>query len=111
MGGREDPSPGASGPLAATGGHRRDGRVPGLAARCEHHRPNDQRGRRLCDAMSDPGTEIASPDDLVPSRPERYDLPSRRLPVSDKPQTLHYSELPPAEPGSMIAREWDMYRR
>jgi hypothetical protein len=28
-----------------------------------------------------------------------------------EPPTLHYSELPPAEPGSMIAREWDTYRR
>jgi hypothetical protein len=25
--------------------------------------------------------------------------------------TIHHTELPPAEPGSMIAREWDTYRR
>jgi hypothetical protein len=25
--------------------------------------------------------------------------------------TIHYSQLPPAEPGSRIAREWETYRR
>jgi hypothetical protein len=29
----------------------------------------------------------------------------------DDPRTIHYSQLPPAEPGSRIAQEWETYRR
>jgi hypothetical protein len=50
-------------------------------------------------------------DDLANAFQESYYLPSRRPSMNDKPQTVHYRELPPAEPGSMIAREWDTYRR
>lgn len=31
--------------------------------------------------------------------------------MNEAPDTIHYSRLPPAEPGSMIAQEWETYRR
>jgi hypothetical protein len=31
--------------------------------------------------------------------------------MHDTSTTIHFSKLPPAEAGSMIAREWDTYRR
>jgi hypothetical protein len=29
----------------------------------------------------------------------------------DAPKSIHYTQLPPMEPGSEIAQEWDTYRR
>jgi hypothetical protein len=29
----------------------------------------------------------------------------------DAPKTIHYTQLPPAQPGSQLAREWETYRR
>ncbi|HEY7424975.1 MAG TPA: hypothetical protein VH682_12160 [Gemmataceae bacterium] len=32
-------------------------------------------------------------------------------PPPTEPPTIHYTELPPSEPGSAIAEEWETYRR
>lgn len=32
-------------------------------------------------------------------------------PPPRKPPTIHYTELPPSEPGSALAEEWETYRR
>ena len=51
VGQRKDPAPGAAGPLANARGRGRDGRLSGFAASPERHRPDDQRRRRLRDAL------------------------------------------------------------
>src|SRR5262249_36038455 len=47
----EDPAAGAAEPLAGAGGHRRDGGLPCLRPRPQRDRADDQRGRRLRDAL------------------------------------------------------------
>ena len=51
MDGREDPEARPPEPMAGARGHRRHGRLPGVEPRAEHHRPDDQRRRRVCDAL------------------------------------------------------------
>jgi hypothetical protein len=42
--------------------------------------------------------------EFVKQNPVRPALPT-------EPRTVHYSELPPSEPGSQLCQEWNFYRR
>ena len=79
VGRRQDQEARPAEPLARAGGHRRHGRLPRLPPGPEHHRPDDQRGRRVRDALVTDPARASPPDASVFGRVGRRSATHRIL--------------------------------